>query len=256
MTVNRFPDEQDTLRATGSLLGFLPQIAGFAVGFTGLAYLTGWRETSAYYRELGAPWAISLLTPAQVMQASIWLIVLISTFFFISVLALVEKNVSQKGLRRWSIFLLGLAAIAYGCSFALEGRVSTATTNLLLVATALCWAIAAGATLGELIACLALQEFKWGGYEVFLLYFFVLYGLSQAPTIMGESRAKLAGDTASNTLPKVTLAGPTSGSWKLVGACGDKLLLVSLTPDRQGRLFKLVGSESINEIGAVGPVKQ
>lgn len=256
MTANRVPVQEDTLRATGSVLGLLPQIAGFAVGFTGLAYITGWRETSAYYRELGAPWVTSLLTPAQVMQTSIWLIVLISVFAFISVLALLEKNANQKGLRRWSIIFLGLAALAYALSLTLEGRVSASATNLLLGTTSLFWAISAGTMIGELIACLALQDFKWGGYEVFLLYFVVLYGFSRAPAVMGESRARLAGEPASTSLPRVTLAGATPSSWRLVGACGDKLLLISLAPDRQGRMFKLVGAESIGEIGASGPARQ
>jgi hypothetical protein len=255
MAANRVPDEEATLRATGSVLGLLPQIAGFAVGFTGLAYITGWRETSAYYRELGAPWATSLLTPAQIMQASIWLIALISLFAFISILALVEKNVGQKGLRRWSIVFLILAVVVYASSWALEGRVSASATNLLLGTTGLFWAVSAGTTVGELIACLALQEFKWGGYEVFLLYFVFLYGLSQAPTVMGESRARLAGEPASTSLPSVTLVGSVPGSWRLVGACGDKLLLISLAPDRRRRLFKLVGAENIGEISASGAAK-
>lgn len=248
MTTNRFPDEKSTLRATGSVLGLLPQIAAFSVGFTGLAYITGWRETSAYYREIGAPWATSLLSPAQVMQTSIWLIALISTLSFIAVLALVEKNVGQKGLRRWSIFFLVLAAVVFASSWALEGRVSASATNALLGLTSLFYAIAAGTTIGELIACLALQEFKWGGYEVFLLYFVVLYGLSEAPTIMGESRARLAATPTSTSLPNVVLAGASPGSWRLVGGCGDKLLLISLAADRQGRIFRLVGSENVVEI--------
>ena len=248
MTSNRVPDEESTLRATGSVLGLLPQIAAFTVGFTGLAYITGWRETSAYYRELGAPWATSLLSPAQVMQTSIWLIALISTFSFISVLALVEKNIGQKGLRRWSIFFLVLAAVVFASSWALEGRVTASATNSLLGATSLFYAIAAGTTIGELIACLALQNFKWGEYEVFLLYFVVLYGLSQAPAIMGESRARLAASPPSNSLPSVILAGTSPGSWRLVGACGDKLLLISLAADRQGRIFRLVGPENVAEI--------
>ena len=248
MAETRAPDEDRTLRATGSVLGLLPQIAAFSIGFTGLAYITGWRETSAYYRELGAPWATSLLSSAQVMQASIWLIALISTFSFVSVLALVEKSVGQNGLRRWSIFFLALAAIAFASSWALEGRVSASATNSLLGATSLFYAIAAGTTIGELIACLALREFKWGGYEVFLLYFVVLYGLSQAPTIMGESRARLAATPTSISLPSVVVAGAAPGTWRLVGGCGDKLLLISLAADRQGRKFRLVGPESIAEI--------
>ncbi|MDO9291470.1 MAG: hypothetical protein Q7U09_07800 [Hydrogenophaga sp.] len=252
MTTNRVPEVENTLRATGAVLGLLPQVAGFAVGFTGLAYIAGWRETSAFYRELGAPWAAALVTSAQIMQASIWLIFLIFMFAFISVLAIIEKNVGQKGLRLWSIFLLGVAGIFLISSLALEGRVSASTTNALLVVAAIFWAISAGTTIGELIACLALQQFKWGGYEVFLLYFVLIYGLSQAPTIMGESRARLAAESASMSLPGVTLIGSALGSWRLVGVCGDKLLLVSLAADRQKRLFKLVAAESILEIRVPG----
>lgn len=250
MARNHVPDVENTLRATGSVLGLLPQIAAFAVGFTVLAYVTGSRETAAYYRELGAPWAASLLTPTQNMQASIWLITVFSSFAFIGVLALAEKSVGQKGLRRWSIFFSGLAAAAYVLALVLEGRVSTSVTNALLVATSYFWAAFAGTTIGELIACLALQDLKWGRYEVLLLYFVVMFGLSQAPTVMGESRARLAAEPASLSLPSVRLTGGPSGSWRLVGPCGDKLLLISLAPDRKGRLFKLISAESIDEIRA------
>lgn len=252
MSSNRVPNEENTLRATSSVLGLLPQIAASAVGFTGLAFITGWREATAFYRELGAPWATSLLTPSQIMLTSIWLIVLISTIAFVSVVTLVEKKVGQKGLRWWSIVFLCVAAILSASSLALEGRVSVNTTNTLYGAASLSWAVSAGTTIGELIACLALQQFKWGGYEVFLLYFVVFFGLSQAPNVMGEARAKLAAESASTSLPSVSLVPSTTVSWRLVGACGDQLLLVSLAADRQGRLFKLVATEKIGEIRASG----
>ncbi|AUQ25575.1 hypothetical protein [Dickeya zeae] len=254
MPISRIPDTESTLRATSSVLGLLSQIAGFTVGFTGLAYIIGWRETSAYYFQLGAPWATSLLTPAQVMQTSISLITIISTFAFISVVSLITKDVSTKGLRRWSIFSLTLALVAYGLSLVLEKHVSAFATNTLVGVSGLLWAVAAGTTVGELIACLALRELQWGGYEVYLLNFIVLYGFSQAPSLMGESKARLVGDTVSTSLPSISLAGTVSGSWRLVGPCGDKFLLISLASERQGRSFKLVNSEDIEEIRASGSI--
>jgi hypothetical protein len=129
-------------------------------------------------------------------------------------------------------------------------------TNLLLGTTGLFWALSAGTTIGELIACLALHEFKWGGYEVFLMNFIIVYGLLWAPAVMGESRARLASERGSESLPSVTLAASESGPWRLVAACGEKLLLISPASERRARQFKLVAAENIAEIAESGRVKQ
>ncbi|HEJ8532332.1 TPA: hypothetical protein SMJ97_002998 [Klebsiella oxytoca] len=247
MTTNRVSNVENTLRATGAVLGLLPQIAGLIVGFTSLAYIIGWSEASSYYSELGAPWATSLLTPTQVMQTSISLISIIAIVTFVSVVGLVEQTAGVKGLRRWSIIFLILAAIAYASSFVLDNR---ASASVLVIISSILWAVSTGTTMGELIGCLALQGIRWGGYEVYLLYFIIFYGLSQAPGVMGKSRAHLVTDSYSTSLPKVTLVGTTPDMWRLVGPCGDKFLLISLEQEQKGRLFKLVASESITLIHA------
>lgn len=247
------PTSTNSIRASRSVLNLLPQFAGLVVGFSGLAYVAGWHEASSYYQELGADWALPLLSPAQIMQASIWLISILALVGFISTLFLIQGNASQKGLRRWAITFLFLAAMAYVFSFALEGRLSRSSITIFAGATSIFWAISTGLTIGELIACLALSKLEWGRYHVFLLYFIVLYGLLQAPTIMGRAHAKLVGDQRSSSLPKVSLTAPGQvGDWRLVGFCGDKLLLVLLAEERKDRRFKLVSPEGIGEISVQG----
>ena len=249
--IRELPISKSTIRATSSVLNLLPQIAGLVVGFSCLAYVAGWREASSYYQELGAPWALLILSPSQIMQTSIWLISMISLISFLSVLSLVQGNAGQEGLRRWSYIFLLLAAVTYILPMALESRVSNSVIRFFAGATSVFWAISAGLTIGELIACLALDSLKWGEYHVFLLYFIVFYGFFQAPSNMGTTLAKLAGDSDS-PLPKVSFSSTgQTGKWRLVGPCGDKLLLVSLG-ERKDRRFKLVAPEAIEEIYAFG----
>ncbi|HBB2682975.1 TPA: hypothetical protein J9677_002357, partial [Escherichia coli] len=103
MSTNHLPNTDNTLRATGVVLGLLSQLAGLIVGFTALAYIIGWKEASAYYSELGAPWVTSLLTPTQVMQTSIPLISTIAVVTLISVAELASQNIGVRWLRRWAI---------------------------------------------------------------------------------------------------------------------------------------------------------
>jgi hypothetical protein len=148
---------------------------------------------------------------------------------------------------------LFLAALLLAAPLVLKGRVSAAATLFIAGATSISWAISAGLTIGELIACLAKDELKWGEYHIFLLYFVILYGLLQAPSNMGSTRAKLAIDPASSALPKVSFISSSNiGEWRLVTASGDRLLLVSLAVNKHDLRFKLVDPSEIKEIFAHG----
>jgi hypothetical protein len=236
---------ESTIKATGSVAGLLPQIASFAVGLSGLAYITGWREASAYYNTLGAPWALSLLSTAQIMQTSIWLVSLIAIFSLISIFALTQGAASQKGLRRWSIIFMFAAALSIiGSSF-----LSNATANLAAGAASILWAISAGLTIGELVACLASDNLKWGEYHIHLLYFVVFFGLLYASNNMGESRANVAANVASSSLPHVLLMGAASDTqWRLVAPLNEQMLLVTLADNKKDRRFKVVNATDLNEI--------
>ena len=166
MSTNHLPNADNTLRATGVVVGLLSQLAGLIVGFTALAYIIGWKEASAYYSELGAPWVTSLLTPAQEIQTSIPLISTIADVTLISVAGLVSQHIGVRGLRRWAFIFIILATITYLLSLAMDNR--TSVTVLIFISSML-WAVSTGATIGELIGCLALKEIKWGGYEVSVL---------------------------------------------------------------------------------------
>lgn len=247
----RLPTSENTIRATSVLLGFFPQVTGFVVGFSGLAYITGWRELSAYYQVLGAPWILPILPASQIMQTSIWLITLITAITFFSVLSLVEGTASQKGLRKWAIIFLIFGGVLYVGPIILEPYISLATANFIATATSIVWAISAGLTIGELIACLALNQLKWGDYEMVLIYFIVFYGFMQAPSNMGKTRAELDSHVIYSKLPKVSFISTASFSeWRLVGPSGDKLLLVLLSKKPEDRRFKLVSPDVIGEIAA------
>lgn len=249
--VPRLPTSENTIHATSALLGFFPQITGFVVGFSGLAYIAGWRELSAYYEVLGASWVLPILPASQIMQTSIWLITLITIITFFSILSLAEGNASQKGLRKWAIIWLIIGGVLYVGPIILEGYISLATANFIAAATSIVWAISAGLTIGELIACLALDKLKWGEYEILLIYFIVFYGFMQAPSNMGKTRAELDSHVISSQLPKVSFVSTASFSeWRLVGPSGDKLLLVLLSKKPEDRRFKLVSPEVIGEISA------
>lgn len=240
---------ENAIRATNSVLGLLPQIASFVVGFSALAYICGWREVSAYYQELGAPWVLSLLSPSQIMQTSIWLISLIALICFLTTLQLIQGYAGQKGLRRWSIIFLAIALFLYAVPLVLEGHITSSTASTLVIATSVSWAISAGLTIGELIACLAQNNLRWGEYHMHLLYFIVLYGLFQAPSNMGTSRAQLASDPMFSKLPAVSFKLPgNTGEWRLVGPIGDRLLLLSIARKKEDRRFKLTTTDDINEI--------
>ena len=250
MTTNSGLDaSENTIKATNTVVNLLSRVAGFVISFSALSYLCGWREASAYYQELGAPWAAPLLTASQIMQTSVGLIIIVFSAGFYSFLSLLEGTSSEKKLGNWSFVFFLLAVIAYESIDILHGRLSTLMISTLASTTSLCWAAAAGLTFGELIASLETDKLKWGKRQVIMLSFIVLFGFFLAPLTMGKARAQLSLDPTKSGLPIVSFKEESpANEWRLVGACGDKLLLISLTANREGRRFKLISSDSIDEI--------
>lgn len=239
------------LEAAKSVLNLLPQATGLVVGLSGLAYVAGWREMYSYYQEIGAPWVLPLLSSSQIMQASIWLISLISVVGFLSVLSLAYGDAGPKGLSRFSIGFFIVAAVVYILALLLDDRVGSSTANIFAIMASVFWIISSGLTIGELAARLAVSDLKWNGYHMLLLYFVVLYGFYQAPSIMGSARAKQVGDERWSSTPKVSfISAEQDAEWRLAGMCGDKLLLVSPAAERKDRRFRLVSPDVIGDIYA------
>lgn len=242
---------QSTIEATGSIVGLMPKIAGFVVGFSGLAFFVGWLEASAFYREFGAEWVLPLLSPTQIIRTSTSLISLIVLSTLLSIYGLTQGISSEKGIRRWGFIFGGLAILTLGASIAVEGRLSLSAVNVFAWGAGALMAIFAGLTIGELVARLATDKLLWGKHHIWLLQYVVVFGLMQAPMIMGRAQSNLKSDPRSSRLPTVTFSSPgVQGEWRLVGAVGDGLLLVSLASKKESHRFKLASASDISEIFA------
>jgi hypothetical protein len=75
----------------------LPQTASAAIAVSALGYFIGWREASSY-SALGAPWAVSMLSPLRLLQMSASIVLPMALFAFMSVEWLVKDMTSTRAL--------------------------------------------------------------------------------------------------------------------------------------------------------------
>lgn len=238
-----------TLRAASGVASLLPQFAGIAMALSGLAYYVGWRESSAYYAELGAPWAASIVPSIRLIQQSAGLIGTMAILAMLSVVWISRKEVSAVGLRRWSIALLVISALLFVPSLFLTGWVTPTASYIYSVLAALCLVVSAGLTIGELIALLAENNQKWNHYHLMLIFFIILFGIYQAPDHLGRARAQLDGDLLNSKLPIVqTATQEITNSERLVFVTEGAALLVELAGKREDRTFRIVAASEIKRI--------
>ncbi|MBI4997232.1 MAG: hypothetical protein HZC22_10105 [Rhodocyclales bacterium] len=238
-----------TLSATNHIVGLLPQLAGVVAGISALGIFAGWREMSAYYSELGAPWVLGMLSPSRFMACSFGLMGTIYLFTFLSVWWLSAKSATENSLRRASIVALGLATLCYFAGIAPVHWLEKATVYIFAILAAQLSAISVGLTIGELIAGLAERELKWNGYFVWLLYWIVLVGLLQAPYRLGTAQAEIDGALDSTKLPIIsaTIAAPDR-TWRLVTTIDSSFLAVALGPRRDDHVFRVFAASEIKGI--------
>lgn len=237
------------LNAAGSIVGLLPQLAASAAGAAILGLFAGWRDASAYFGTIGAPWFASALTPSMLIERVAPLLMLLGLFAFLSVCNLCLGKATAKGLRRYSIALLVLAALFFSASLIGADWIGKRVVYYCAFGAAAASAMSAGLTIGEAVARLVDDDLAWGGNHLWLLYFAVFFGLIQAPGYTGTAKAKLDLDVKQTTLSFVELAtGPSTKSWRLVAVAGTQFLLVS-TIDAAGRpSFRVVDAAAIAEI--------
>jgi len=229
------------------VFGLLPQLAGLVVGLGAVAYVIGWREATAFYNGLGAPWATSLLTTSQVTRSSIWIVSMIGLFFVLSVYMLTQQSTSAKSLRLWSVLFMGIAAALYIVFF----FVPPAAAGLFAAGMSMCWSCSTGLTLGELVASLATSKMQWHAYHVYLLYFVVTFGLVFVSDTLGSLRAKTILETRGARLAEVKINGQINDSnWRLVAPVGSELLVVSFPGNSDKHKFVITAVRNVNSIEA------
>lgn len=232
-----------------AIYGILPQLAGALVGMSVLAYAAGWSEASAYFDAMGAPWAISLLSPAQIMEEAAWLIIILAFVCYFSIIILLKDIGKPETISRWVDWITGLAATIFLISSILEKYLGSTIPIVSSMLVAVMMAISAGLAIGELISRLSETSLKWDHRHLYLIYFIVFFGLWMSPGNMGRVRAKDEIDPGRCKLPKVTLAqSEFKYEWRLVKILSDKILLVRFEKDTKKNVFKVVSFSEINEI--------
>lgn len=236
--------QRSSVVAAGALvMGLLPQIGGWAIGLSCFAYLAGQRETSSYLGTLGAPWAMSLLSPTQLMQAGAVPATTVVLFGFVAFKYLLAGT-SERRLQHWSIALFGIGLLLFFAS-CFDQR---AASKLRWVEGSTAFILASGGvTVGELVASLR-QTGEWGFQQVSFIDVIVLTSLLGSSSFLGTARAEADGVRGASALPIVSLAGKDTQPWRLVFGNGDKLLLMSPAASKAERQFKIVGASDVDAV--------
>jgi hypothetical protein len=90
-----------------------PQVVAALVSLSALGYYIGWREASAYYGALGAPWAVSMLPSFTLLELSSDIALFIGISAYVGFNNLATGHVSAKGLGRWASISLIVAFVLY-----------------------------------------------------------------------------------------------------------------------------------------------
>jgi len=224
------------LAAGAKVMGLLPQVASWAIGLSCFAYLAGQRELSAYLGKLGAPWAMTLFSPTQLMQFGATAATTVVLFGFIAFRSLLQGT-SERRLRQWSVGILVVAGLLLLASFPDQ----SAASKLRWVQASVVLNLASGGvTVGELVASLR-QAKGWGLRQISLVDVIVFSALLGTSSLLGDARADADAVRGSSRLPVVSLAKGDTQPWRLVLSNGDKLLLMSPATAKEERQFKVVG---------------
>lgn len=250
--------EKITVLAAGSrLFSLLPQFAGIIAGLTALAYFVGWRELFSYYDALGAPWAVSLLPSAVIMQTSFNMISALALSCFFSFYMYSNGLVGLKGLSRLILFSVVIAIPAVLASSFGDKWISTNMTHTFAKVVAILWAVHAGISLTVLIANLAEKGLKWETQHLYLAYIVFFIGCWAAPESLGTARSKVDLDQDASTLPTVFTADfPNGPRWQLVSAIDGHVLLMQQATESWPRRFRLAKNEDVKFVHFVPSRRQ
>lgn len=241
----------DAVKTADSITGLLPKLGGLVAGLSALALFFGWKEASTYYSELGAPWVTGMLSTSKLIQFSAEQISAIGIFALFSIYLITQQAATEKSLRKWSLIILFPAALIFIIKFLPSSWFNFSPTAgyLMLTGAAFLMSIAAGITIGELIAGLSDKKMVWGPYHFFLLQWVIGYGVLFSAGINARATAEINGDIKNSKLPIVSLAVPIAGKeWRLVTNIDSSFLVVSLAESKGDRVFRILSANEISGI--------
>lgn len=234
-----------------AMVRLFPQIVAALLSLSALGYFIGWREASAYYGALGAPWAVSMLPPFTLLQLSSDIAVFIGISAYVGFNNLATGHATAKRLGHSVGIILIIAFILYFANLVLSRWVPALVIYIVATAVAWAYATAAGLTVAELFGHLKLSEWRMSATHMPLIYFVVFLGLFQAPDQLGRARADWHLDPKATTLPIVNLPGAAADSkWRLVHIADGRALLISPAKERQNCTFRVIEAKDLPSIAA------
>lgn len=242
----------EALDSAGKVVRAVPQVVTGLLSLSALGYFIGWREASAYFAALGAPWAASGLTPLALLQLSSTTVVVIGMSAYVAYGLVVDGQATANGLGWICAVCLMLSCVGFIPSIWDPLHVAVETKYWLAVAGALLYAVAAGFTAAELIVRFKSSNSQVLPIHFWLIYWIILYGLFSAPSRLGLARAHYHVDPTSTALPTVSLmeSSPRQ-TWRLVYISDGKALLISPDKQREKSEFRVVEVTQLQSISTL-----
>lgn len=239
--------------AVKTLASAIPKGTSAFVGITAIAYFCGWREASAYYSTLGAPWMISNLPSFAFLSLSGPMMITIAVAAFLSMEQVAFLGGTGKGVGRVALgfVLLGIltpqAAVIFAERFTDQGIWTVHKISAYLTY------FSAGLFVGQAVAEMRNSGLKWSRSVINPIYFLVYYGLFQAPTTLGNAHAHYDLLPSSAELSVVPMRDDTgSPSWRLVNVIGANALLLKPSIVKDGHILRIIETKDIPAIWAPG----
>ena len=231
----------------------LAQIFGLIVSLAPIAYFVGLIKSQAYYTAIGSPWASDLLTPLQIASSSWGLMFALVCLSAISIWAILERLINHSSAASWAAVTCVTATLLMSVPFFSNYQLSPLSgASVHLMLPALLMLISAGISVGEIFILIQKNSFTFSGKALFIAISIAIIGLFFAPQKWGEYKGRLVIEDQER-LPKVSLNNQFSkGEWRLVGAVGDSMLLISAASQpKVDPTFKLTSPSDIDHISSI-----
>lgn len=221
------------------------KVSTVVVSCASIGYIIGWREQSAFFATINAPWAMGYLTHLQILGKGIASASITAIFFLAAIYQVATGMSTRKSLVKWSLIWLVVGVVTLIFSFFVSSKI-----EILLNFAVMCfWSIALALNLGEMVASLMERDGKWTVYETSIAYSIIFAGVIGLPWQMANMRAKSFTNGANENKIVALLPSTTNSAkveaWVVVEPVGEKLLLMS-PKTNSGTIFKLVDTEGLS----------
>lgn len=241
-------EQTNTTQGLSLLLSGLSTVVTAATSLSGIAYLIGWVQLNAYFSRIGAPWAISMLSVGDVIKASASQLAVMLASAAISILFVMDKELTAHGARRIALGLMIISVSLSGAA-ALFPWSSVKLPSILLLISNLILSCFLGVLIAEMVARFSDRKIRWNDALTWLVIVLFQYALWITPRQVGDTQATMDASPSESTLsPVLLMEEDDAGYWRLLARLEGKLVLVHLSENRDDRIFRIVEDERVAHI--------